>query len=53
MPESTRPSPPQPGDRATAALVLADGRVFWGRGAGAAGTAVGELCVNPSITGYQ
>ena len=53
MPESTRPSPPQPSDRATAALVLADGTVFWGSGAGAAGTAVGEVCFNTSITGYQ
>ncbi len=41
--------PPQ----ADAALVLADGRVFWGRGAGAVGTAVGEVCFNTSITGYQ
>ncbi len=38
---------------ATAALALADGTVFWGRGAGAAGIAVGEICFNTSITGYQ
>ncbi|MFQ5774766.1 MAG: glutamine-hydrolyzing carbamoyl-phosphate synthase small subunit [Kiloniellaceae bacterium] len=38
---------------ATAALVLPDGTVFWGRGVGAAGTAVGEVCFNTSITGYQ
>src|SRR5262249_7040821 len=38
---------------ATAALVLADGSVFWGQGVGAAGSAVGELCFNTSITGYQ
>ena len=38
---------------ATAALVLADGSVFWGRGAGATGQAVGEVCFNTSITGYQ
>jgi len=38
---------------ATAALVLADGSVFWGQGIGAAGSAVGELCFNTSITGYQ
>src|SRR6185369_11413411 len=37
----------------TAALVLADGSVFWGQGVGAAGSAVGELCFNTSITGYQ
>ena len=38
---------------ATAALVLADGTVFWGRGAGAKGVAVGEVCFNTSMTGYQ
>jgi len=38
---------------ADAALVLADGSIFWGRGVGAAGTAVGEICFNTSMTGYQ
>ncbi len=38
---------------ADAALVLDDGSVFWGRGAGVAGVAVGEVCFNTSITGYQ
>ena len=38
---------------ATAALVLADGAVFWGHGVGAAGRAVGEVCFNTSISGYQ
>ncbi len=38
---------------ANAALVLADGTVFWGRGVGAQGSAVGEVCFNTSITGYQ
>jgi carbamoyl-phosphate synthase small subunit len=38
---------------ATAALVLADGTVFRGRGLGAAGTRVGEVCFNTSMTGYQ
>src|SRR5579875_277903 len=39
---------------ATAALVLADGSVFWGRGFGAhSGGAVGELCFNTGMTGYQ
>src|SRR5919206_2176335 len=37
----------------TAALVLADGTVFRGRGIGAAGIAVGEVCFNTSMTGYQ
>jgi len=34
-------------------LVLADGTVLWGTGAGAEGEAVGEICFNTSITGYQ
>ena len=38
---------------ADAALILADGETFWGRGAGAAGTAIGEVCFNTSLTGYQ
>src|SRR6204780_5077577 len=38
---------------ATASLVLADGSVFWGRGVGATGTRVGEVCFNTSMTGYQ
>ena len=36
-----------------AALVLADGSVFWGQGVGAEGSAVGEVCFNTAITGYQ
>lgn len=39
--------------KANAAIVLADGTVFWGRGAGRIGKAVGEVCFNTSITGYQ
>ncbi|MBU8540691.1 glutamine-hydrolyzing carbamoyl-phosphate synthase small subunit [Falsiroseomonas tokyonensis] len=38
---------------ATAALVLADGSVFWGRGFGAQATTVAEICFNTSMTGYQ
>ena len=39
---------------ATAALVLADGAVFWGRGFGCqAAGAVGEVCFNTGMTGYQ
>ncbi len=37
----------------TAALILTDGGVFWGRGIGAVGSAVGEVCFNTAITGYQ
>ncbi len=47
-----RDSMPRPPD-CNAALVLADGTVFWGRGLGANGTAVGEICFNTAITGYQ
>ncbi|MGV3510689.1 MAG: glutamine-hydrolyzing carbamoyl-phosphate synthase small subunit [Novosphingobium sp.] len=43
---------PQP-DGATGVLVLADGSVAWGRGFGAAGSAVGEVCFNTAMTGYQ
>jgi len=38
---------------ATAVLVLGDGTVFWGKGIGATGKNVGEVCFNTSITGYQ
>lgn len=38
---------------ATGVLVLADGTVFFGRGHGATGDAVGEVCFNTSMTGYQ
>lgn len=38
---------------ATAVLVLADGSVFWGKGAGASGTTGGEICFNTAMTGYQ
>ncbi len=38
---------------ATAAVVLADGTVLWGRGVGAAGAAVGEVVFNTAMTGYQ
>lgn len=38
---------------ATGCLVLADGTVVWGRGFGAVGSAVGEVCFNTAMTGYQ
>ncbi len=38
---------------ATGVLVFADGSAVFGRGFGAVGEAVGELCFNTSITGYQ
>ncbi|TFI60228.1 glutamine-hydrolyzing carbamoyl-phosphate synthase small subunit [Sphingomonas parva] len=38
---------------ATGVLVLADGTIVWGRGFGAEGEAVGEICFNTAMTGYQ
>ncbi|MFC3174356.1 glutamine-hydrolyzing carbamoyl-phosphate synthase small subunit [Novosphingobium bradum] len=38
---------------ATGVLVLADGSLVWGRGFGAVGEAVGEVCFNTAMTGYQ
>ncbi len=49
MPDS---HPEKPED-ATAVLILGDGSVFWGQGAGDEGHKVGELCFNTSMTGYQ
>src|SRR5271165_6727449 len=46
----------RPPEGATAALVLADGSVFWGTGFGAHTAApppVGEVCFNTGMTGYQ
>ena len=39
--------------RATGVLVLENGSFFEGYGIGFEGTAVGEICFNTSITGYQ
>jgi carbamoyl-phosphate synthase small subunit len=38
---------------ATGVLALADGTVIWGRGFGAVGASVGEVCFNTAMTGYQ
>lgn len=43
---------PQP-KGATGVIVLADGSVVWGRGFGAVGSAVGEVCFNTAMTGYE
>ncbi|MBT8411428.1 MAG: glutamine-hydrolyzing carbamoyl-phosphate synthase small subunit [Octadecabacter sp.] len=37
----------------TACLVLADGTIFYGKGFGATGQTVAELCFNTAMTGYQ
>jgi carbamoyl-phosphate synthase small subunit len=42
---------PQP--RPTACLALADGTLFYGKGFGAVGETVAELCFNTAMTGYQ
>ena len=49
-PASSHASPPK---GATGVLVLADGTVLWGHGFGATGSAVGEVCFNTAMTGYQ
>jgi carbamoyl-phosphate synthase small subunit len=43
---------PRP-DGATGVIVFSDGRLVWGEGFGAEGEAVGELCFNTAMTGYQ
>ncbi|MBO9408900.1 glutamine-hydrolyzing carbamoyl-phosphate synthase small subunit [Shimia sp. R9_1] len=40
-------------DHPTACLALADGTLFYGRGFGATGETVAELCFNTAMTGYQ
>ncbi|HEY5216249.1 MAG TPA: glutamine-hydrolyzing carbamoyl-phosphate synthase small subunit [Pseudolabrys sp.] len=57
----TQPSAPSTGTapdawiepKPTALLVLADGTVLEGFGLGATGTAVGEVCFNTAMTGYE
>ncbi len=49
----TLASPPSDKAVHTGVLVLADGTVFRGRGIGAVGDSVGEVCFNTSMTGYQ
>jgi len=48
-----RPAPAHQPEGATGVIVFADGRLAWGRGFGAEGEAVGELCFNTAMTGYQ
>ncbi|MFT8711978.1 glutamine-hydrolyzing carbamoyl-phosphate synthase small subunit [Komagataeibacter rhaeticus] len=57
-PKMSTPNPSAPASRpqaATAALILADGTILWGRGFGAHGTerALGEICFSTGMTGYQ
>jgi len=53
MTEPTPATVARPSLGATAALALADGTVFFGEGLGASGAAVGEVCFNTSMTGYE
>ncbi|MGP9810604.1 glutamine-hydrolyzing carbamoyl-phosphate synthase small subunit [Rhodopseudomonas sp. NSM] len=46
-------NPAWPDHKPTALLVLADGTVFEGFGLGAEGHAVGEVCFNTAMTGYE
>ena len=54
-PDAKPPKPRATWDepKATALLVLADGTVLEGFGLGATGTAVGEVCFNTAMTGYE
>ncbi len=45
--------PAWPEPKPTALLVLADGTVLEGSGLGATGSAVGEVCFNTAMTGYE
>jgi carbamoyl-phosphate synthase small subunit len=49
------PTDPSTGvpSKPTAVLVMADGTIIQGQGCGAEGIAVGELCFNTAMTGYQ
>src|ERR687895_1102199 len=51
MNEKTSPLWTEP--KTTALLVLADGTVLEGFGLGATGHAVGEICFNTAMTGYE
>ncbi len=49
----TASTAPWGAQKATALLVLSDGTVVEGRGLGATGEAIGEVCFNTALTGYQ
>jgi len=53
-PSANSPAPPaRTPEGATGALVMADGTIIWGKGFGHVGHAVGEVCFNTAMTGYQ
>lgn len=51
--EQAQASAPDTHAHPTAVIVLADGQVFYGKGFGAEGIAIAELCFNTAMTGYQ
>ncbi|MET3590415.1 carbamoyl-phosphate synthase small subunit [Bartonella silvatica] len=53
MIQTIPPSDPWSVTKPTALLVLADGTVIEGKGAGATGIAEAEVCFNTAITGYE
>ncbi len=53
MSDQSKPAVSMPEKAPTAVLVLEDGAVYHGHGIGAVGKAVGEVCFNTSMTGYQ
>jgi len=52
MSDAANPAPQAP-PGTTAAVVLADGGVYWGHGIGAVGAASGEVVFCTALTGYQ
>jgi carbamoyl-phosphate synthase small subunit len=52
-PEMADAKPVSAPEGATGCLVLSTGEVVWGRGFGAEGQAVGEVCFHTAMTGYQ
>ena len=50
---SSAPSAPAEKIFSRGGLMLADGTFFEGTGFGAAGSAIGEVCFNTAMTGYQ
>ena len=53
LPNIKNQSPSDIPKGASAVIVFADGTLIFGKGIGAETTAVGEICFNTSLTGYQ
>lgn len=51
--QSTSNPPHDASAHKTAVIIFADGTTIYGKGLGAETTAVGEICFNTSLTGYQ